>query len=63
MNKIKNALLDEDKRRQRPPLVQDINKSFFNQFQNQEDEKYLNDPNIGNFKKNIVQNDKAILRV
>ena len=44
--KIEQALLDEDERRQRPPEIQDINKNFFRQFLDKEDERYLNDPNI-----------------
>ena len=55
--------MDINEKRKLPPQINDINNTFFKQFKTKNDEKYLNDPNIGAHKKNIVHHDKALLRL
>ena len=44
------ALMDINEKRKLPPQRNDINNTFFKQFKTKNDEKYLNDPNIGAYK-------------
>ena len=56
--KIKNALMDINDKRNMKPQKFDIHKRFFKQFRSKFEEKFLNDPNIGIQKKKIVHSDK-----
>ena len=59
LKKINLALMNINEKRKQAPVNRDINKTFLSQFRTKQEEQYMNDPNLGEQKKNIVHQDKA----